>query len=784
MTQLKRFQITGLSIIILSSLSSAQWTQTNGPYGGMMKSLAVSGTNIFVGTNGGGVFRSTNNGTSWTAVNNGLTNFTVNVFAVSSTNVFAATNGGGVYLSTDNGANWSAFNNGLSTNALWVNALVVSGTNIFAGINGVGVYRSTNNGTNWTFCSGLTPYTGVTALVVSDTNLFAATEGGIYRSTDNGASWTVTGMTYSGFNTLASFPNGSGGKNLFGGAGGAGIWRSTDLGVTWTGASAGLVGSVGGVYAYNNSGSNLYAGTGNGVYVSTNNGTNWTRVNSGLTDTSVSTLAVSGTNLFAGTSYGGVFRSTDNGATWNSANTGLTNTWVSSFGVSGTTLFSCTSSGLFRTTDAGTSWVWVSSIRNGSFDGFAASGTNLYAAGGWVNLSTDNGTSWTQLSTWPTGALGAVAVAPNGTGGTNLFAGTNYGVYRSTNYGTSWTNTGLIGGDVYTFAVSGGNIFVGDLTGVYLSTDYGTSWNVKGGSSYVDAVAVSGTNLFCGGANHGGVHLSTDNGTSWAAAGLTNLNVTALAVSGTNIFAATVDDVFLSSNNGTTWTSTGLNNSYVRNLAVSGTDLYAATYGHGVFKRALSDILPVELASFGASARGSMVKLRWITATETNNYVFEVERRLVSDVLWSKIGSVIGAGTSNTPHNYIYNDIRVAQSHYAYRLKQVDRDGQFKYSESVEVNVTATPLRFGLDQNFPNPFNPSTTIRYALPSPSNAKIVITNTLGQEVAMFANGQEEAGYHEVQWNANIASGIYFYRIEAVSTTDPNNRFTQVKKMLLLK
>jgi hypothetical protein len=95
-----------------------------------------------------------------------------------------------------------------------------------------------------------------------------------------------------------------------------------------------------------------------------------------------------------------------------------------------------------------------------------------------------------------------------------------------------------------------------------------------------------------------------------------------------------------------------------------------------------------------------------------------------------------------------------------------------------------SPTSFTLFQNYPNPFNPSTTIRYGLPSRSSVRIVITNTLGQQIAVLENRELEAGYHEFHWNANVASGVYFYRIDAVSVSDPNNRFLQVKKMLLLK
>ncbi|MBK9229219.1 MAG: hypothetical protein IPL67_19700 [Ignavibacteria bacterium] len=95
------------------------------------------------------------------------------------------------------------------------------------------------------------------------------------------------------------------------------------------------------------SGTNLFAGTGGGVFLSTNNGTNWTAVNNGLTNTYVFSLAVSGTNLFAGTSSGGVFLSTNNGTSWTAVNNGLTYTQVSSFAVSGTNLFAGTQGGVF-----------------------------------------------------------------------------------------------------------------------------------------------------------------------------------------------------------------------------------------------------------------------------------------------------------------------------------------------------------------------------------------------------------------------------------------------------
>jgi hypothetical protein len=96
----------------------------------------------------------------------------------------------------------------------------------------------------------------------------------------------------------------------------------------------------------------------------------------------------------------------------------------------------------------------------------------------------------------------------------------------------------------------------------------------------------------------------------------------------------------------------------------------------------------------------------------------------------------------------------------------------------------AIPSTWRLDQNYPNPFNPSTTIGYNLPVESHVRIQIINDLGARVASLFEGEQAAGYQKVSWNAKVSSGVYFYHIEAVSTTDPTNRFVQVKRMLLMK
>ena len=188
--------------------------------------------------------------------------------------------------------------------------------------------------------------------------------------------------------------------------------------------------------------------------------------------------------------------------------------------------------------------------------------------------------------------------------------------------------------------------------------------------------------------------------------------------------------------------------------------------------------LPVELSSFtGKVVDGKKVDLNWITKTEVNNYGFNVERR-IKEGEWNNIGFIEGHGNSNSPKNYSFtdNDLFAGGSNFQYRLKQVDNDGQFEYSDVVEVEIM--PTQFELSQNYPNPFNPSTTIRFSLPIVTQLKINVYNMLGELVETLADGNYEAGFHKVSFNASsLPSGAYIYRIES-------SEFTQVRKMILLR
>ncbi len=192
--------------------------------------------------------------------------------------------------------------------------------------------------------------------------------------------------------------------------------------------------------------------------------------------------------------------------------------------------------------------------------------------------------------------------------------------------------------------------------------------------------------------------------------------------------------------------------------------------------------LPVELVSFTATTNNKGIELRWKTAAEVNNYGFEIQRSEVRDQrsefrAWMKVGFVDGSGTTNAPSEYSFVDKNLSGGKYIYRLKQIDRDGKFTYSTSVEVSVAAS-LQFGLEQNFPNPFNPMTTIGYSIPLSGFVSLNVFDALGREVRTLVNEEKDAGTYSVRFDgSSLSSGLYFYSLRA-------GTFSAVKKFILVK
>lgn len=559
--------ITTLLYILSGSKSFPQvanWSETNGPYGGTVNAfLGVGVADLYAGTNSG-VFHSVDNGGSWTPWQTGLAN--THVFALAS-----------------------------SPN-------ISGGTNLFAGTNS-GVFLSADNGLNW-IQAGLTG-TIVHALAASPngagaTNLVAGSGNGVSLSADTGKNWVQVNIGFY-VNALVVSPNGTGGTNIFAATAIGGVFLSTNNGLSWNPVNTGL--PILSVYSLAVNNANLYVGTspafGSGfVFFSTDNGGTWTQYHTGLkNNAAVVALAFLGTNVFAGTSKG-VYITTAADPSWRAVNTGLANADILALTLSpdGANLLAGTNGGgVFLVTDHGTNWTAASGLTGNDVRAFAVSGTHLFAgtSGNGVFLSNDYGHNWTAAGM--TGLIiRALAVS-----GTHLFAGTSgNGVFLSNDYGGSWidvTTTDLTNKYINALAVSGTKLFAGTNNGIFLSTDYGTSWIADSagmGNTIIHVLAASSGTTVYAGTNGGGVFISTTD-TSWTPLnnGLTSMDVLALAVSGPTLYAGTFDGgVFSYKNNDTSWTawSTGLTGAPVLAFAVSpngtsGTTLYAGTSGDGAF---------------------------------------------------------------------------------------------------------------------------------------------------------------------------------------------------------
>ncbi|MFK7843987.1 MAG: T9SS type A sorting domain-containing protein [Rhodothermales bacterium] len=181
--------------------------------------------------------------------------------------------------------------------------------------------------------------------------------------------------------------------------------------------------------------------------------------------------------------------------------------------------------------------------------------------------------------------------------------------------------------------------------------------------------------------------------------------------------------------------------------------------------------LPVELTSFAGLVDGEEVVLDWTTASELNNAGFDIEFAREAGGDFSKIGFVSGSGTSNESLDYTFAHTPGGLSGQTvyYRLKQLDFDGTFEYSDVVAVNLSLAPVAV-LHPAYPNPFNPSATISFALPVESEVQLSVYDASGRLVQELINGVRSAGFHSEVFQATdeMASGMYMYRLVTPAKT----------------
>ena len=280
-------------------------------------------------------------------------------------------------------------------------------------------------------------------------------------------------------------------------------------------------------------------------------------------------------------------------------------------------------------------------------------------------------------------------------------------------------------------------------------------------------------------ATDNGIYKSTDSGNSFVQMnnGLNSLIVTQLILDPEVFIALTGSGIYRSLDQGNYWTQldhSGLNSSVNRIYYDDNKNLYPCSR-NGLFL--FTGVLPVELLSFTSGIGESFVTLNWSTATELNNQGFEIQRK-TDNSDWVIIGFKEGNGTTSNQSEYSFaGDISyLTDREIKYRLKQIDFNGTFKYSN--EIKVLLNPIEFSLSQNYPNPFNPTTKISYQLPKESKVILKVYDVLGSEVETPVDEVQDEGYKELSFNASsLSSGIYFYKIIA-------GDFVSSKKMTVIK
>ena len=783
------------------------WQQINGAISGGVNTIGIDmNGRIFAWSNINSLYLSSNDGSTWTITS--LQTIGVNsIFTTSNNFIYTGGDAGKIYLSTDHGNSWTLKSNGIYYNDDIVTMFENSAGLIFAGAkcelltgDGGGVYSSSNNGDTWSF-SGLLNHDVFSLAINSSGHIFAAHSMGISKSTDGGSSWFYINNGLQQYDVIKAISIASNGF-LYAGSWewGGGFYRSTDEGQNWIQINSGLpVDNVSCLIVKSNG--YIFVGYENsGIFRSTNNGNSWQGVSYSLdTDITALDLNQSG-HIYASVLNSGIIKSTSNGDFWYKITNGIINLTITAIAnnINGDILAGTDGGGLYISTNQGLNWTHtdisyyedytINDFKTNSQGHiFAALGVYIYPV---VARSTNGGYSWSSASSGIIDdAIQCLNVDHNGF----LYAGGFQKVYISTNNGGHWNyvTNGLPNRWVFAVAINQSNhIFAGTYGGgMYRSTNYGNTFvaiNNGIGDNWIYSLAIdSAGNIFAG--NRSGVYHSSNNGDNWIQ--LTNgINdpgfVREIIIdSEKNIYVGAHEGLYFSSDNGSNWShiDQGLEGTLMISLSLDSLGhIYAGTYD-GVYK--LMGEIPVELISFTAEVFEGELELNWSTATETNNSGFEVLRSDQNDYdSWNKIGFVFGHGTTTEPQHYFFKDNDVKPGKYQYKLKQIDHDGTFEYSQTVEIEIPFAN-KFSLSQNYPNPFNPITKIKFEIPGQTvNGNALVTlkvyDILGREVATLINEEKPAGEYEVEFSGiGLPSGIYFYQLKS-------GEYIETRKTVLLK
>jgi photosystem II stability/assembly factor-like uncharacterized protein len=654
---------------------------------------------------------------------------------------------------TDAGLNWEIVNTpGYTGNLWWIDFM----NEDYGFVAGDGkILRTIDGGSNWEIIQAGDNQALYCVDVIDSLHIAAAGYGGtsypaknIYSS-DGGYTWTNGGFLTTENVNVVKYVNRDTGyvimNNVIG-------WKTTNRGQHWTGMA---IGGEWEMQLFENDNFGYSAGTELRIYKTENGYENWQRIiiNDNFSDVffvnEQKGFAIS-SSAFSASS--GLYETTDSGLNWQKYPSGLN-------GVDLLFLDSLTgfigSNQIYKTTDGGLSWYVPNGGQGGAGKIFFINETTGWAVrSNVIYITTDRGENWFTQFTAPFGSF------------TNIyFVDSLYGwvsgtrPYKTTDGGNNWvqqTNTNIwLSNDVYFSNIDTGWIAKRSSINpsLYKTTDSGSTWLP------IPITEVTGAASF---------YLFPD--------------VTHWIISGSIIQSYIIYKTYITYNSGNSWIDiTGDVPSGFNSFNAVTNKLGFAVGGLGLILRYDdTSYVPVELISFQGKSFDNEIILNWQTASEINNQGFEIQRSEVRDQKsdWEVIGFVNGKVTTSEQQFYTYIDNELNTGVYRYRLRQIDFDGSFEYSEVIEVEI-GSPSEFYLSQNYPNPFNPETNIGYKVPVKTFVKISLYDIKGENVRELVNEEKQPGYYTLKLKGGkLSSGIYFYRLITSSG------YTAVKKLIIIK
>ncbi len=369
-------------------------------------------------------------------------------------------------------------------------------------------------------------------------------------------------------------------------------------------------------------------------------------------------------------------------------------------------------------------------------------------SGGDILRSSDGGLNWVTKYSLPNGNFWKIKMFGDGCGFAN--AGS---LYKTTDHGNTWTKLGFSEYTLSGFDFSDRNngLIFNLYNKIHRTTDGGLSFQplfFEGNTNYGTVAALDSLNMFVGGNQ---LYSTYDGGRQWKINEFRGLSGRP-AGSGYLMMYDFLDGAYFGSTKNI-WITSNRGNT------------------------------PVELSLFSALPFGNKVVLQWTTETETNNMGFEIERKYKYGD-WKKIAFSKGSGTSTRKIFYGYDDYEPkAPAILYYRLKQIDYNGEFEYSNEVEVLLGEVPENYAIQQNYPNPFNPSTKVTFSLPEENKVVIKVFNSMGEQVKEIDRGVLSHGYFEQDFEMGTeSSGMYFCQVLCTNTISGRTKSLTVKMVLM--